>query len=334
MILAHYLDPNGLLKTYDHLNEVSPGAWIRLVAPSDEEIEQVAAMTNIAPSILNGALDEEEAAHLDAEGDVRIIVVDVPTTQNDELNPQTQHFFTVPLAILLNEHYVVTAASRQNLVIPNLVAKLPKGFSLQAPMKFAVQLLYRNASMFVTTLKQVDYNSELIQKRLRESLQNSGLFELMNLSKSLVYLSTGLNADGVVLEKMRALEEVQRTPEIMALLDDAVIENRQAAEMCAIHRDILSGSMDTFASVISNNMNTVMKTLTVLTLVLTIPMMIGGFFGMNFILPFSQEEGFWWAVGGSVVLSLASGVALSKYTSRLKRQNMHFAWHPKKHRRK
>jgi magnesium transporter len=131
------------------------------------------------------------------------------------------------------------------------------------------------------------------------------------------------------MERLRKLEDFKMFPDDAALLDDAMIENRQAIEMCSIHREILNGTMDAYASVISNNMNTVMKTLTVVTIVLTIPMLIASFFGMNFELPFGQGNGFWLAIVVSLVLSAVFGVFLARYTAHLR-----FRWaQPRKKRR-
>ncbi len=141
----------------------------------------------------------------------------------------------------------------------------------------------------------------------------------MSLGKSLVYLSTGANSDGLVLEKLKRLEQFRKYEEDLELIEDAIIENRQAMEMCYIHRDILNGTMDAFASVISNNVNTVMKTLTVVTIVLTIPTLVASFFGMNVEVPWEGDAiGFWLAIAISIIISVVSAFFLIKYTSKVK----------------
>jgi magnesium transporter len=207
---------------------------------------------------------------------------------------------------------------KKDQVVTSLMTKPMKMFSTGKHIKLTIQLLYRNATIFVTMLKMLDKESDYIQGKLQEALENAELFELMNLGKSLVYLSTGLNADLVVMERLRKTEEFKQYPEDYALLDDAIIENRQAIEMCSIHREILNGTMDTYASVISNNVNTIMKALTVVTIVLTVPMIVAAFFGMNVDLPVDTGNGFWIAVIFSLVVAFGAGLILSRYTRKMK----------------
>lgn len=324
MILVYQTGASGELQIFEKTPEIDvtekilPRSWTHLVEPTEEEIRKVAKATGIAESIFRAALDEEETAHIDSEGDVTIIVVDTPILRPDGDPLRVNHFYTIPLVIFFNRDFLVTSSIRKDFVIPSLTHKAMKNLDTSQHAKLAIQILYRNATMFVTLLKKLDKESEQVQAGLQESLQNAELFKLMNLGKSLVYLSTGLNSDLTVMERLRKLEDFKLSPEDMALLDDAMIENRQAVEMCSIHREILNGTMDAYASVISNNMNTVMKTLTVVTIALSIPMIVAAFFGMNFGLPFSQGAGFWIAVVISFVLAVVVGVLLARYTNHLK----------------
>ncbi|HOW37525.1 MAG TPA: magnesium transporter CorA family protein [Candidatus Izemoplasmatales bacterium] len=324
MIIVYQTNENGELlifkDTFEQpvIERIVPRSWTHLIEPTEAEIRKVSEATRISETILRTALDEEETAHVDSEGDVTIIVVDTPILQPDTDHFRVNHFYTIPLILFFNKDYFVTSSIRRDYVVPSLTQKMMKNLNTSHHFKLTIQLLYRNASMFVHLLKQLDRESEQVQSGLQESLQNEELFKLMNLGKSLVYLSTGLNADLVVMERLRKIEEFKLFPEDVALLDDAMIENRQAIEMCSIHREIINGTMDAYASVISNNMNTVMKTLTVVTIALSIPMIVAGFFGMNFILPFSQTAGFWWAIVISAVLALLVGIFLARYTNHLK----------------
>jgi len=306
--------------TSDIYAKIVKNSWIYLTEPTEEEILKVSQLTKIDEIILRTALDEEETAHIDSEGDVTTVIIDTPIIVPDVLHPQINHYTTTPLSILYNKDFIVTACVKKDLVVPNMFVKAVKNFSTEKRIRLAIQILYRNATMFVTMLKQLDKDSEYIQTKLQEAMKNSELFELMNLSKSLVYLSTGLNADIIVLEKLRRTDSFKQFEEGLALIDDAIIENRQAIEMSTIHREILNGIMDTYASVISNNVNTVMKTLTVVTIVLTIPMIVASFFGMNFEMPIHEAKGFWFAIVASFILSILCGFFLARYTSTLKFQ--------------
>lgn len=297
---------------------IVPRSWVYLVEPTEDEIMMISRRTKISETILRAALDEEETSHIDQDGDVSIIVVDTPILVADSIYPQISHFYTIPLSIIFNKDFFITASVKKDQVVPSLMAKPMKQFSTAKHNKLTIQLLYRNATIFVSMLKMLDKESDYIQGKLQEALENAELFELMNLGKSLVYLSTGLNADLIVMERIRKIEDFKQYADDYALLDDAIIENRQAIEMCSIHREILNGTMDTYASVISNNVNTIMKTLTVVTIVLTVPMIIAAFFGMNVKLPVSESNGFWIAVIFSLIVSFGAGIFLSRYTRKMK----------------
>jgi len=286
-----------------------------MIAPTEEEIAKVSQMTGIFESMIRTSLDEEETAHIDIDDDVTLLVVDTPVVQVDINYPEINHFYTMPLGIIFNEKYIITTCLKKDIVVPSLINRLMKNFSTHKHIKLTIQILYRNAANFVTMLKQLNKDSEYVQKKLQESLKNIELFELMNLGKSLVYLSTGLNADILVLEKIKRIEAFKQYEDDVDLIDDAIVENRQAMEMCSIHRDILNGTMDAYASIISNNVNTVMKTLTVVTIVLTIPTLVASIFGMNFDLPF-QTNGFWVAIIISITLASVGGFLLARYTGK------------------
>lgn len=306
-------------QTEDNIYQyIKPKSWIYLIEPTEEEVRQVSDITKIPEQVIRQTLDEEETAHLDIDDDYTLLVVDTPVVKMDENYPEIHHFYTMPIGILFNQDYFVTTCYKKDLLIPSLINRMMKHFSTSKHIKLTIQILYRNASNFVTMLKLLDKDSSFVQKKLHESLKNNELFELMSLGKSLVYLSTGLNADIVILEKIRRLEMFKQYEDDVDLIDDAIVENRQAMEMCSIHRDILNGTMDAYASIISNNVNTVMKTLTVVTIVLTIPTLVASIFGMNFDLPF-QQNGFLVALIISVVLAVVGGFFLARYTSKTRR---------------
>jgi magnesium transporter len=299
------------------IDHIVPKSWIYLHEPTEEEIHMIVEKTKISETLIRSALDSEESAHIDEDGNVTIIVVDTPVVRMESKYPEVEHYTTIPLANLIFDDYVITTCTKNDLVVPAMM-KANKNLSPQKPIRLIIQLLYRNALIFVSILKEVDKDSEFIQNKLQEALKNSDLFELMNLGKSLVYLSTALHSNQIVLDKLKNHPLFLQFSDGLALIDDAIIENRQATEMCSIHREILNGSMDTYASVISNNVNSVMKTLTVLTIVLTIPMLVASFFGMNFELPLNLRNGFWIALTISLVLSIVFGYFLALYTSKLR----------------
>ncbi|MGD9605692.1 MAG: magnesium transporter CorA family protein [Bacilli bacterium] len=323
MITLCFLDDDNAIKYLNNDKKpidsglIKPQSWIYLREPTDDEVNFVAKATQINEALIRAKIDSEESAHIDEEGKVTVVVVDTPIIRMESKYPEVEHYTTIPLTTLLTDEFAITICTKKDVVIPHML-KTSKNLSPQKPIRLTIQILYRNALTFINMLKEVDKDSEFIQGKLQEALKNSDLFELMNLGKSLVYFSTALNANQIVFDKLKNHPLFGKFPDGVALIDDAIIENKQAIEMCAIHRDILNGSMDTYASVISNNVNSIMKTLTVLTIVLTIPMLVASFFGMNFELPLDMGNGFWIALGISLLLSLILGYFLALYTSKLR----------------
>ncbi|HOE77816.1 MAG TPA: magnesium transporter CorA family protein [Bacilli bacterium] len=288
-------------------------SWIHLKNPTEEEIDLVVRKTGIGKDLLRIALDEEETAHIDFENGVTMLIVDTPVLENDS---ESSKYLTTPFGIFFNEDYFVTLCLKENMVEGAITSRGMKNFSTGKHVRLTIQLLYQNAIAFVNIMKLINKDSEAIERRLHQSMRNKELFELMNLGKSLVYLSTGINANQLVLERFKRLDIYKKFEEDIALLEDALIENRQAMEMCSVHRDILNGTMDAFASIINNNVNHVMKTLTVVTIVLTIPTLVASFFGMNVNIPFAQDKlGFLYAVLISAVIAVICAWALIRYTN-------------------
>jgi magnesium transporter len=173
--------------------------------------------------------------------------------------------------------------------------------------------LYRNAALFLTYLKQVDKMSTKVEEGLHKSMKNKELIQMLKLEKSLVYFATSLKSNEVVMEKLLRMTFIKKYPDDLDLLEDVIIENKQAIEMCNIYRDILKGTMDAFASIISNNLNIVMKLLTSLTVIIAIPTLIASLWGMNVPVPFKDNIfGFAIVLGIALVCSLISVIFMLK----------------------
>lgn len=327
MITIYYTDKEPGFKTFNNINgediykKIIQKSWIHLTNPTDDEVSQVASITNIPEEMIRTTLDKEETAHIDIEDESKLVVVDMPVLEVDSDYPDIHKYFTTPFGIIFNSDYYVTTCLREMALDHHVTTKLMRHFETDKHIKLTIQILYKNATLFVSHLKQLDRDSDSVQNRLHQSLKNKELFELMSLGKSLVYLSTGINADNLVLEKIRKMETFKESEDDSDLIEDAITESRQAMEMCSIHRDILNGTMDAFASVISNNVNTVMKTLTVVTIVLTIPTLIASFFGMNVDMPFEKNTlSFWLILSFSVIFSIIGALFLIRYTSKIRQQ--------------
>ncbi len=281
--------------------EIEEGCWINLVNPTEEEIEFVCGRLSIDYDFVRAALDEEERPRIEAsnEEEHSLIIVDVPYM---ELNRDSRIYETIPLAIIATKLCVVTVCLKESLVMEGFFKNNIKTFFTFKKSRFILQILYRNASLFLQYLRQIDKQSNVIETELHKSMKNKELIQLLDLEKSLVYFSTSLRSNQLVLEKLLRYDFIKKYPDDMELLEDTIIENRQAIEMAKIYSDILSGTMDAFASVISNNLNIVMKVLASITIVMAIPTIISSFFGMNVPVPLHDSP---FAFGCIMVLSLS-----------------------------
>ena len=279
-----------IFKTIDErlitLDRFEEGAWINLINPTEEEVQYISESLNIDSDYVKAALDEEESSRIETDEGSTLIVVDIPLA---EANGQASKYITIPLGIIINESYIITVCLKENQITKEFIEKKTKGFYTFKKIRFFLQILYKNATKYLLYLKQIDKLSHIIENRLHKSTKNKELIQLLELEKSLVYFSTSLRANEVVLEKMLRTESVKSYPDDAELLEDTIIENKQAIEMARIYSDILSGTMDAFASVISNNLNIVMKFLASVTIVMAIPTMIASYFGMNVQVPMSNN---------------------------------------------
>lgn len=283
------------------------GSWIDITNPTPSIINDLIEKTNLPDYMLNSIFDEEETAHVEIDEDNFLIVLDAPYKQD----PETGFYLTAPFIIVYNKDYFVTL-SRHRFELVNDLFKKVKKVEPHKHVRLSLHLVYRLTSLFISYLKKLDIMTKELEETLHSSMKNKELFELMDINKSLVYFSTALNADRVVLFKLTRLEEYKKYEADLDLLEDTQVEINQAIEMCTIYREIISGMTDAFASVISNNVNNVMRILAVVTIVLSVPTLIASVFGMNFKnMPLTDNDvGFWIIIGVSVVLALVAACIL------------------------
>ncbi len=300
----------------DHMTEcttLEKGCWVHLENPTKEELEGLTTRFALDPTFLPAALDEEESARIEFDPDKQqtLILVDVPYV---EAEGSGYVYSTTPLGIVLVDDIIITVCTRDTPIITDFTEERVRGFWTFKRTRFILQILYRNASRFLSYLKQIDKASMHVQDKLEKSSRNQELLQMMKLEKSLVFFSTSLKGNELVMEKlMRQTTILKQFPEDTDLLEDVIIENKQAMEMCAIYRDIMSGTMDAFASIISNNLNITMKVLTSVTALLAIPTIFSSLWGMNVPVPFQDSPfGFWIVLGISVVVAGACFILMYK----------------------
>ncbi|MBR2626694.1 MAG: magnesium transporter CorA family protein [Peptococcaceae bacterium] len=288
------------------MNEYCDGNWVCLISPTAEEVRDVSEHFEIELQDMISALDEDERARVDDDDDYTLIIIDVPYREEED---GRDGYGTVPLAIILGDKgkkYIITICLRELALLDDFRNGRVKKFYTYKKTRFIIQLLYRNATYYLQYLRMLERSSGKIEQELHRSTRNEELFQLLSLDKSLVYLSNSLRANELVLERLMRLESVKIYPEDEDLLEDAIVENKQAIEMANVYSSILDVTMEAYSSVISNNLNTVMKVLTSLTIIMTIPTMIFSFFGMNVPLPLQDGAGATAICGLSLV---AVGVA-------------------------
>ena len=301
MLNIYLTSPDGQFKQVD---EIQKGCWINLISPTPEEIERVVSLTNIPPDFIKDPLDDDERSRIEKEDQDVLTIVDIPIHVKDDSDSAL--YDTIPLGIIVTEQYFVTVCLEDNPIINEFTQNRVKGFFTFKKTRFTLQLLYVMATYYLKYLRQINRRTNEVERELHESMKNKELFTLLSLEKTLVYFMTSLKANNIVMEKILRLNYFRMYEDDKDLLEDVMIEIRQALEMAEVYSNILNGLMDTFASVISNNVNIVMKFLTAITIVLSLPTMVASFFGMNFVkLPLEQSPfGFLIAILISATLSI------------------------------
>ncbi len=291
------------------LNEPEKGCWINMTAPAEEEVRMLAEQLNLDKDFLSAALDEEESARIESDDGQLLVVVDVPTVDEEG---EAYVYATLPMGIVITEDYIVTVSTHDMSIISEFSSGKVKSFFTYKKTRFVLQLLYKNAVRFLSCLRQIDRSSLRFETEMYKSMRNKEMIQLLRIEKSLVYFSTSLKANEIVLEKLMRQELFKRYPDDEDLLEDVIIENKQAIEMCNIYSNVLSATMEAMGSLISNNLNIVMKALTSITLVISIPTLIASLWGMNVGgIPFSDNpHGFLIMCIIACVMALVAVIAL------------------------
>ncbi|WP_318505984.1 magnesium transporter CorA family protein [Bacillus sp. T3] len=275
-------------KKIEKLDDITKGCWINLTAPSESEINLVANKLNIPVDFFKDALDDEERSRIEREDNNVLIIVDFPYITHDDAGLPI--YETIPIGMVITEDCFITVSLKETPILSDFYNNKIKGFFTNKKTRFALQILFSISTYYLRYLKQINKKTDEIERGLHRSMKNKELYALLALEKSLVYFTTSLKSNKIVLEKLLRLNHLRMYEEDKDLLEDVIIETQQAIEMAEIYSSILSGMMDAFASVISNNLNIVMKFLTSITIILALPTMVSSFFGMNVELPFQHNH--------------------------------------------
>ena len=294
----------------EETKDLKKGNWINMISPTEEEIQRVCAALQIKQDFIRYSLDEEEKARIDTEDDdnTTLYIIDIPVIESDRTR---RVYVTMPIGVIfVRDDYIITVSQKNNDIIKEIKTE---NVITYKKSRFLLQILYANSKKFLSLLYKINKELESTENKLKNSLQNEGLLKMLDLEKSLVYFTTSLNSNEVVMEKTTRGKIIKLYEEDEDLLEDAIIENKQAIEMAKIYSDILSGTMDTYASIISNNLNAVMKILTSVTFILAIPTLIASIWGMNVELPFQREPlGFLIITVFSIIMCIVATIWLKR----------------------
>ena len=284
-MLSYYKTENGRM---EQLTSCEPGCWINCVAPDDREVNSLISDFGIEPDFFRAAMDEEESSHIDNEDENTLIVIDIPIVEKEENNIS---YTTMPLGIIITEKNVITVSIKDNPVVGEFAQGLVRNVQTNLKTRFVLNIMLRVAARFLQYLKQIDKISNYVEKELRHSMRNKELLQLLDIEKSLVYFSSSLKGNEITLEKIMRGRVIKMYDEDHDLLDDVLIEVRQAIDMSNIYLNIVNGIMDASSSVISNNLSSVMKAFVPFLVLAVIPLIIFGLYGMNVsFIPFAN---FW-----------------------------------------
>lgn len=279
--------------------QVEKGCWINLINPTEEEINYISQQTQIATEFLKYPLDDEEIPRVEVEEEQIMIIINVPVERDAEVN-----YDTIPLGIVLNDDYIVTVCLEDVKLENDFVKTRVKGMTTYKKTRFILQLFQKKTNLYLKYLREINRHTEEIERELHKSMRNQELSHLLNIQKSLVYFITSLRSNEKVMQRLLRGKALKLYEEDEDLLEDVLIENHQAIEMADIYSNISTGTMNAFASIISNNLNIVMKLLAGITIVMSIPTMIASFFGMNLQgIPFAMHP---W---GFAIISTVSVIA-------------------------
>ena len=287
-------------------NKVTPLSWYNMISPSAEEMEKVSAQLKLDFDMVKNALDLDERSRVELEDTVLSLIVNLPLLDDDG------KFDTLPCGMFLTKRNFMTICSRDNRILSSFNKNTAKTFDTRERGRFLLSILSKCTQYYLKYLAIINQKTEEIEYSLRKTTKNKALFKLIEIQKSLVYFTTALKDNHLVLLKILRMTNspvftkvIKLTQDDIDLLEDVIVENKQAIEMVDMHRSILEGMMDGFASIINNNLNLVMKFLAAITIILSIPTMFASFWGMNVPVPAAaNEHGFLIVVALSILATI------------------------------
>lgn len=274
-MISKYSSENGILK---EIEEYTSGIWINMTAPTQEESVLISEKYNVDIADVRAALDEEEAARVDVTDNYTLIVFDIPTV---EIRHNQEAYTTIPLGVIWTEQAVITICSVETPIIKHFISNPVKDVNTRKQARFTFQIMYRTSALYQSYLRNIDRKRLEMEEKIGGATEDADIIILHDLESNLVYFDTSLRANRMVVDRLTRYSKIQKYPEDQELLDDVLIENQQSIEMTQIYRDIIKGTRELMSTVIDNRLNNIMKYLAAITIVMSIPTIISGLYGMN-----------------------------------------------------
>lgn len=311
-MLTVYKHVDGELLADQTVSDAEKGSWINVVNPDPDELGVIGYLTAIPTDVLKTPLDREERSHVEIEENYVFVVINIPVLRG------TDSYDTVPLGIFITPDFFITICIEETEILYPFMNNQYASFQTFKRTRFLFQVMYRTATLFLRYLQQINRRTDDIEVQLRHSTRNRDFFQLLELQKSLTYFTSALRTNGTVMDRILRLRRNEELRHLLKmyeededLLEDVIIENKQAIEMVEMYSNILINMMDAFTSIISNNLNMVMKFLASMTIILAVPTVIFSFWGINVELPFQGTEmGYVYVALVAVVATAGAIIAL------------------------
>lgn len=296
---------------FSQIEQLRKGSWINLLAPTDMEINEISRILEIELDFLKDPLDSEERSRIETDENQILVIIDIPIVEFPNEEDKSEFLITtLPIGMIILPEYFITICLKRTPILEEFKMGRVKQFTTANRHTFMLHLLQKTATYYLRYLRHINRKNNEYEMKLHRSTKNAELFELLGLEKTLVYFTTSLRSNQNILRKLRRTKQITWSEDDEELFEDVVIEFDQAIEMTQTYSSILSGLMDAFASVVSNNLNIVMKLLTSITIVLSIPTMISSFFGMNVPGPWVTNPFAFLSIVGGTAIIVGLGVVL------------------------
>lgn len=307
---------NDTLRKIEKVEKIEKGVWINLLSPSDAEINRVIEETGVDRNFIENSLDTEERSHIDIEDDQILVSINVPVKERSAKSTKVRRYTTIPLGmIIVRDDYIITVSSEKLDVLNNISSeKIILGeFATYKKSRIVFQVLYKVAEEYIMFLDIINRDIEKFEDKLEKTMQNQELIKLIHFQKSMIYFDAALKSNQSVMERLKRGKIIKLYEEDEDILEDAAIENRQAMEMVTTYSEILNGMIEVFGTMVSNNLNLVMKFLTSITILISVPTLIASILGMNVVFPFGTGIiGFWIVMLISVLATVLTWIYLKK----------------------